>query len=147
MKHSVIPSLLLVLFLCHGCAVLAQPSSMSAPLSETAAPDGGSAAEDGMRDSFAAMEEGAITAFDFDSALLLCSQALTDYYQAIRGFTVFDADRYIKNENLKAYTTAKIAWELDYRTQHNLKDKTDIVIGMETASLNREEQMFFLRLE
>ncbi|MCM3745122.1 hypothetical protein M3193_13360 [Sporosarcina luteola] len=95
---------------------------------------------------YAVADENELSMADAEAAYEMTVDALTDYYNAIWNGTDIDLDRYIENENLKAYMQTKV--ESEYKKYGTLDSKVKSVeIGDWEVKFSDDEKGGYLYFE
>ncbi|KOY16008.1 hypothetical protein AMS66_14155 [Paenibacillus xylanivorans] len=99
---------------------------------------------------FLAQNESDLSAWDFETAYKMCTEALSEYYKAIWNGSDIDFDTYIDNENLKQYTQKKVASQYDLFLKNKLtyNQVTSVDIGASQVDyVGGDKSFFYLKLD
>ncbi|MFE6076908.1 hypothetical protein ACFVQB_20820 [Paenibacillus sp. NPDC057886] len=99
---------------------------------------------------FLAEDESDLSAWDFETAYKMCTEALSEYYKAIWNGSDIDLDTYIDNENLKQYTQKKVSSQYDLFLKNKLtyNQVTSVDIGARQVEyVGGDKSFFYLKLD
>ncbi|WP_413372819.1 hypothetical protein [Paenibacillus taichungensis] len=99
---------------------------------------------------FLTQNESDLSAWDFETAYKMCTEALSEYYKAIWNGSDIDLDTYIDNENLKQYTQKKVSSQYDLFLKNKLtyNQVTSVDIGARQVEyVGGDKSFFYLKLD
>ncbi|WP_150269040.1 lipoprotein [Paenibacillus tepidiphilus] len=99
---------------------------------------------------FPAADEAGLSAWDFETAYTMCSEALSEYYKAVWNRAEMDLDAYVNNDNLKQYMNKKITFQYDQFLKNKLTDNlvTGVDIGVSHAEFaGGDHPYYYLKLD